>query len=92
MTGSWQGGFQGELTVTNTGTSATAGWTLAFTFANGQVITQMWGGTPNQVGADVTVKNVSWNGALAPNASTTAGFLANWNTTNAIPTVRCTVG
>jgi len=33
------------------------------------------------------VRNLSYNGSLAPNASITFGFLANWNGTNAVPAV-----
>jgi hypothetical protein len=90
VTGSWQGGFQGEIAVGNTRSSAISGWTVTFTFANGQVISQIWGGTLTQSGASVTIRNVSYNGALAAGASTTAGFLASWNSTNANPTVTCT--
>lgn len=91
VTGSWQGGFQGEVVVTNTGTTPTNGWTVTWTFPNGQVISQMWNGTFTQNGADVTVHNVSYNGTLAPNASATFGFLASWTGTNGVPsTVTCT--
>lgn len=90
ITGQWPGGFQGEVRVTNTGSTATTGWTVTWAFANGQVISQMWGGTPTQSGANVTVRNVNYNGNLAPNAATTFGFLASWNGTNAVPaTVGC---
>lgn len=76
--------------VTNTRTTATSSWKVTFTFANGQVISQIWGGTLTQSGANVTITNVSYNGTLAAGTSTTAGFLASWNnTTNAIPTVSC---
>jgi cellulase/cellobiase CelA1 len=68
------------------GTTAITSWTVTFTFANGQTITQLWNGTVTQTGSAVTVRNVSYNGSLGPNASTTFGFLANWNGTNAIPT------
>jgi hypothetical protein len=90
VVGSWQGGFQGQITVANTGSTAISGWTVRFTFANGQVISQIWGGTLTQSGASVTIGNVSYNGALAAGASTTAGFLASWNATNSIPAVSCT--
>ena len=88
-TGSWQGGFQGQVTVTNPGTTATTGWTVTLTFANGQTITQLWNGSYTQSGAVVTVKNVSYNGSLAPAASTAFGFLGSWNGTNAAPTLTC---
>jgi alpha-L-fucosidase 2 len=71
--------------VTN-GSVASTSWTVTWTFANGQVITQLWSGAYTQSGASVTVRNVDYNGSLAAGASTTFGFLANWNGTNAIPT------
>jgi glucose/arabinose dehydrogenase len=87
----WTGGFQGELTVRNTGTSATASWTVTFAFPNGQVISQLWSGRYTQSGAAVTVRNETWNGTLAPNATTTAGFTATWTGANAVPSpVTCT--
>ncbi|WP_433218240.1 endo-1,4-beta-xylanase [Dactylosporangium sp. CS-047395] len=81
IVGSWPGGFQGEVTVT--GKSA---WTATWTFANGQTISQLWGGTVTQSGSSVTVAPASWNST--PPA--TFGFLASWNnSTNAIPAVTC---
>jgi len=91
VSNSWPGGFQGEVTVKNTGTSATTGWTVKWSFPNGQTITQLWSGTHTQTGADVTVKNTSWNGVLAAGASTSFGFGASWTGTNGVPaTVTCT--
>ncbi|GAA3456577.1 endo-1,4-beta-xylanase [Dactylosporangium matsuzakiense] len=81
ITGSWPGGFQGEVSVAGT----RPGWTVKWTFANGQTISQLWGGTLSQSGASVTVTPASWN--TAPPA--TFGFLASWNATNAAPTVTC---
>jgi cellulase/cellobiase CelA1 len=86
----WQGAFQGEVTVTNitTATQMTS-WSLSFNFANGQVITQMWNASYTQTGATVLARNASYNGSLAPGASTTFGFLANWSGTNSVPTLSC---
>jgi len=84
------GGFQGGLTVT-AGTRAITGWTVRWTFANGQTISQLWNGALTASGSAITVANLSYNGALAAGANTTFGFNATWNnTTNAIPTVSCT--
>jgi alpha-L-fucosidase 2 len=78
------------VTVT-AGAAAINGWTVSWTFANGQVISQLWSGTLTQTGANVTVKNVSYNGSIPAGGSQSFGFLASWNnTTNAIPTVSCT--
>jgi cellulase/cellobiase CelA1 len=92
VTGSWQGGFQAEVTIRNTGTTAMTGWAVTWSFPNGQRIAQLWNGSHTQSGANVTVRNVSWNGALAPNATATFGFLGSWTGTNAAPTPLCTRG
>ncbi|WP_436761294.1 glycoside hydrolase family 9 protein [Streptosporangium sp. V21-05] len=90
---SWQGAFQGNVTVTNAGSSAITGWTVTWRFPNGQTISQLWNGTHTQTGADVSVRNVAWNGPLAPNASASFGFTASQNGTNGVPTpVTCTTG
>ncbi|GGL93829.1 endoglucanase [Streptomyces fumigatiscleroticus] len=82
----WPGGFQGEITIRNTATAAVNGWTLAFSFANGQTITNMWGGTPTQNGAAVSVAAASYTSTIAAGGSVTAGFTADKGTTNAAPT------
>jgi xyloglucan-specific exo-beta-1,4-glucanase len=86
VTGSWTGGFQGEVTVTNTGSTATTGWTVTWAYTGGQTVTQSWGGTATQSGTAVTVTNASYNGALSSGASTTVGFLGGTTgTTNPVP-------
>ncbi len=76
VTGSWPGGFQGDVRITNTGGAALAGWSLTWTFTGGQRVTQLWNGTPAQDGATVTVTHAAWNGAVAPGGSASFGFLA----------------
>lgn len=91
MTNSWPGGFQGDVTVRNTGGSAISGWSVTWAFANGQTITQLWNGTLTQSGGNVSVKDVGYNGALAAGAATSFGFTGNWNGANAVPSpVTCT--
>jgi beta-glucosidase len=88
ITSSWQSNFQTDVTLRNTGSSTINGWALTWTFANGQVISQLWNGTFTQSGSAVTVRNLSWNGTLAPNGTASFGFISSWNnTTNAVPTV-----
>jgi hypothetical protein len=83
----WPGGFQGDVVVTNKGTGPVNGWTLGWSFANGQVISSLWNGSYGQSGAAVTVTNAGWNGTIAPNGTAEVGFQASWNnTTNAAPT------
>ncbi|MBF8191886.1 cellulose binding domain-containing protein [Nonomuraea sp. K274] len=87
--GQWQGGFQGEVTVKNTGSAPMSGWTVRWTFADGQRISQVWNGTLSASGSAVSVRDVGWNGTLAPGASATFGFLASWNGTNSAPSLTC---
>ena len=86
-TNSWPGGFQGEVIVT-AGSSAITGWTVQWTLSSGQTITQVWSGTLSTSGSAVAIRNVSYNGSLAANASTTFGFLAGG--TPSAPTLACT--
>jgi endoglucanase len=80
----WSGGYQGEVTVTNTGTSSTRGWTVTLATASGTQINNLWGG----VLTGNTVTNASYNGALAPAASTAAGFIASGQA-GGVTVVRC---
>jgi glucuronoarabinoxylan endo-1,4-beta-xylanase len=86
VTSSWTGGFQGEITVQNTGSSALNGWTLTFSFTAGQTITQMWGGTPAQSGGNVTVTPADYTRSIPAGGSVTVGFLADQGSTNPSPT------
>jgi len=91
VTGSWPGGFQAGVTVTNTGTATKDGWTVRWSFPNGQTVSQLWNGVATQTGADVTVTNAAYNGTLTAGQSATFGFTGNWSTTNNPPaTVSCT--
>ncbi|MEV5602962.1 cellulase family glycosylhydrolase [Streptomyces sp. NPDC052299] len=85
VVGQWQGGFQGEITIRNTGTAAIDGWTLGFAFANGQTITNMWGGTPTQSGGAVSVAPASYTATIAPASSVTVGFTGSQTGTNTAP-------
>jgi len=80
------------VTVTHTGGTPITGWTVSFTFANGQTITQVWNGTLQQSGAAVTVRNLSWNGTLGTGATASFGFLANWTGSNTVPATTCVTG
>ncbi len=97
LTNQWPGGFSATITLTNTGPTPITGWTLQFSFANGQTITQGWNGAFSQAGHTVTVTNLSYNGSIAPGAtlSSPPGFTGSWSGTNSVPTsftlngVRC---
>lgn len=88
ITSQWTGGFGANITITNTGTTTINGWSLGFSFPNGQTITQGWNGTFAQTGSAVTITNVSYNGSIpvGTSLSSTPGFNGSWTGTNGAPT------
>ncbi|MFI1990726.1 endo-1,4-beta-xylanase [Actinoplanes sp. NPDC020271] len=86
VTGSWAGGFQGEVTISNSGTAVVSGWKLGWQFTAGQTVAQLWNGSVTQSGSAVTVTNAAWNGTIAPGGSASAGFLGSWTGSNPAPT------
>jgi hypothetical protein len=79
--------FGAAITIDNTGTTAWTSWTLTWTFANGQTVTELWNGNDTHNRANVTVTNESYKGSIAAGGSLTGGgFNGTWNdTTNAVP-------
>jgi len=82
----WNNGFTADVTVTNTGSGTVNGWTLAYTLPGGQAITNSWNATVTASGSSVTARNVSWNGTLAPGASTSFGYQGTHGGSYASPT------
>jgi alpha-galactosidase len=82
----WPGGFVASVTISDTGSSAVNGWSLAFTFPGDQKITSAWNSTVTQNGAAVSIANASYNGTLSPGASTSLGFQGTWTSSDATPT------
>jgi hypothetical protein len=93
----WPGGFGANVTVTNLGDPLTS-WTLTWSFGAGQQVTQAWNTALTQSGAQVTARNVSYNGTIATNANTSFGFNGSWTGSNPAPSsfaldgVACTGG
>ena len=90
VTGSWQGGFQAGVTVTNTGSSVLNGWTVRWTLPSGQSITELWNGSLATSGSAVSVTNLSYNGTLNPGAATTFGFTGSGSGASPPAAVTCT--
>ena len=85
----WGSGFTAALTITNTGTTAISGWTLAFAFAGNQRITNGWNANWSQPAgsANVTATNLDYNRTIAAGASVSdLGFNASYSGGNARPT------
>jgi endoglucanase len=85
----WPSGFGATVTV-RAGNSAIGSWTVRWTFANGQTISQIWNGVDMPSGASHAVRNAAHNGSLGAGTSTTFGFNGTWSGTNSIPTLTCT--
>jgi glucuronoarabinoxylan endo-1,4-beta-xylanase len=94
---SWDSGFTASVSITNSGASAINGWTLAFTLPSGQTITSAWNATYSPSSGQVSVRNVSYNGTIAPGETVSVGFQATHTGNTAEPTaftlngVACTV-
>ena len=57
----WQGGYQGEVTVTNTSsTAAISSWAVTLVPPTGSWLTQVWNGALT----GTTVRNAGWNGTV----------------------------
>jgi poly(hydroxyalkanoate) depolymerase family esterase len=82
----WNTGLTANITVTNTGSSAVNGWSLAFTLPGGQSITSGWNATYSPSSGQVTARNVAYNAAVAPGASVSFGFQASHTGNAAAPT------
>jgi len=83
VAGSWPGGFQGGVTITNKGTAAINGWTLTWTWPanSGESLTQMWGASYTQTGSAVSAVNASYTATISASGGTVNfGFLANDST------------
>src|SRR6185437_8168856 len=72
-TNSWSGGFTASISITNLGSPLTS-WTLGFTLPGGEAVGQGWSATFSQSGQSVSATNISYNGSLGTNASTSIGF------------------
>ncbi len=75
----------------NTGSSPTAGWRVRWAFPGGQSVSQLWNGNLSTTGG-LTVTDLGWNGGIAPNATTTFGFLGSGDGDSSTPSsLTCTV-
>ncbi|MBO3744470.1 cellulose binding domain-containing protein [Streptosporangiaceae bacterium NEAU-GS5] len=87
ITTTWPGNFQVNMRLFNTGTTPINNWTLRYSFANGQTISNGWAGTFTQTAGRIGVENAANNGAIPAGGSMDGiGFNATRGTTNAVPT------
>jgi cellulose 1,4-beta-cellobiosidase len=87
VSSSWSTGFQAAITISNTGSTNLTSWTLQWTFPQKQQVTSVWNATESERGEAVTLKSLSYNGAIAAGGNVTGiGFTANVSGTNSAPT------
>ncbi|MFU8851441.1 glycoside hydrolase family 9 protein [Micromonospora sp. SL1-18] len=75
--GSWPEGFNTQVTVRNTGTSAVNGWNVRWAFTGDQKVQSFWSAQVSQSGATVTATNESWNATITPGAEITFGLIGS---------------
>src|ERR1039458_2740608 len=80
----WGTGFTAAVTIQNTGSAITS-WTLGYSYAGNQTLSQGWSGTWAQSGKAITVTSASWNGSLGTGASAQIGANFTYSGTNAAP-------
>ncbi len=67
---SWSNGFTADVIITNNSSTAINGWTLAWSYTAGQIITNYWNTSLTQTGASITASNLSWNATINANGGT----------------------
>jgi poly(3-hydroxybutyrate) depolymerase len=77
VTSSWQGGFQADVAVSNSGSTALQGWKVSWALGSGQSVSQVWNGAQTTSGSTVTVTNAAYNGTLAPGSGTSFGLIVS---------------
>ncbi len=85
----WGGGFNAEVKVTNTGTTAISSWKVTWTWSGSQRVTSMWNASYTQTGSTVTATNASHNGSVAAGGSASFGF-GGAPGGGGVPSVTCT--
>ncbi|MEV6715563.1 cellulose-binding domain-containing protein [Lentzea sp. NPDC051208] len=83
--GQWQDGFQGRITISNTGGAPINGWTLRWSFADGQSVRQMWNASVSQRGSAVAATGVDQARSISPRGHVEIGFLGTFRDRNTAP-------
>ncbi|MFI7411893.1 glycoside hydrolase family 6 protein [Streptomyces sp. NPDC049627] len=80
----WDTGFTAAVTVTNQG-AAKSNWSVKWSYAGNQKVTNGWNAKISQSGTAVTAANETYNGTLSTGGSVSFGFQASYSGTNAVP-------
>ncbi|KQW16762.1 cellulase family glycosylhydrolase [Streptomyces sp. Root369] len=85
----WGSGFNAEVKVTNSGSTALSSWKVTWTWPGSQKVTSLWNASYTQTGSTVTATNASHNGAVAVGGSASFGF-GGAPGGGGVPAVSCT--
>ena len=87
VTTQWNVGFGTSLSIKNTGPVSVNGWTITWTWAENQAITESWNSNYTQHGENAALTNMSYNSSFAAGATISGiGFNASYSGTNTSPT------
>ncbi len=82
----WGAGATCTVTVKNNSATAVNGWSLVWTYAGNQTLTQIWNATYTASGETITVTNASFNNVISVNGGTQSfGFNLSYSGSNAKP-------
>lgn len=94
----WDDGYTGQYTITNSGAADVTGWTLVFQLPSGTSLSSLWNGsytvthpgTHPGSGGQVTVTNDGWDATVKAGGSVTVGFVTSATGQAGAPT-DCTI-
>ncbi|MEM7587028.1 MAG: lytic polysaccharide monooxygenase [Acidobacteriota bacterium] len=74
VTNEWNTGFTATIRITNGGSTTLNGWQVSWEFTDGSSVDNLW--NANLSGTNpYSASNLSWNGTIAPGASSEFGFV-----------------
>ncbi|WP_407638963.1 cellulose binding domain-containing protein [Actinacidiphila yeochonensis] len=92
VTNSWNGGYQGQVTVANSGTVPLLGWMVMWSEPAGNTFASSWSANFSTMDGQQMAENLDWNGSLAVGASTTFGYVVNGSAPSPAPAFSCQPG
>ncbi|WP_329026617.1 cellulose binding domain-containing protein [Streptomyces sp. NBC_00690] len=76
QTTSWESGYQGAFTITNISSFTLTSWAVSFVLPADTTVSAHWDATLTRDGNWYSFRNQGYNGAIAPGASVTFGWVA----------------
>ncbi|MEU7588816.1 cellulose-binding domain-containing protein [Micromonospora sp. NPDC049230] len=81
----WSSGFTANIKV-SPGDTAVSSWTVTWTYAGDERVTNGWNATVSQSGATVTARNMSYNGSIPAGGATEFGVQGTFGSSGGAPT------